>query len=134
MIHHKPKQWVLWLSLAQWWYNTCYHQSIKASPFQALYGYEPPQLSLGPYLQTTNTDAQTLIQDRQRMIQVLRENMLQAQNRMKQYANKSRSERNFKVGDWVFLRIQPFKHGPTQIRRQTKLSVKYLVLMKWWKK
>lgn len=38
-----PKQWATWLPLAEWWYNTSYHSTIKATPFEALYGYKPPQ-------------------------------------------------------------------------------------------
>jgi hypothetical protein len=33
-----------------------------------------------------------------------------AHNRMKQQSNQHRSERSFEVGDWVFLRLQPYKH------------------------
>jgi hypothetical protein len=32
-----------------------------------------------------------------------------AQNRVKQQADQHRSERSFEVGDWVFLRLQPYK-------------------------
>lgn len=40
----KPKKWVLWLALAEWWYDTSYHTSLKLTPFEALYGYPPPKL------------------------------------------------------------------------------------------
>ncbi|KAL8140678.1 hypothetical protein V2J09_006699 [Rumex salicifolius] len=40
----KPKQWLRWLSLEEWWYNTNYHTTLKMSPFQILYGYPPLQL------------------------------------------------------------------------------------------
>lgn len=40
----QPKEWHIWLSLAQWWYNTNYHSSIKMSTFEALFGYKPPVL------------------------------------------------------------------------------------------
>ena len=46
MTSDHPKQWSTWLAMAEWWYNTTYHTAIKMSPFEALYGYPPPQLSI----------------------------------------------------------------------------------------
>lgn len=36
-----PKQWVKWLSLAEFWYNTCHHSSLNTFPFEVLYGHPP---------------------------------------------------------------------------------------------
>ena len=36
-----PKQWVKWLSLVEWWYNTNYHTSIHSTPFEIVYGVPP---------------------------------------------------------------------------------------------
>ncbi|KAA3466225.1 polyprotein [Gossypium australe] len=32
-----PKEWLLWLPLAKWWYNTTYHSAIQTTPYEALY-------------------------------------------------------------------------------------------------
>lgn len=36
------------------------------------------------------------------MAKVLKENLEKAQNRMKMYADKRRTKREFNIGDWVF--------------------------------
>lgn len=47
MCYNQQKKWHKWLSMAEWWYNSCYHSAIKTTPFRALYGYDPPQLAMG---------------------------------------------------------------------------------------
>jgi septum formation inhibitor MinC len=49
------------------------------------------------------------IENQQRILQILKDNLTMAQNRMKQQVDQHRSERSFEVGDWVFLRLQPYK-------------------------
>lgn len=49
------------------------------------------------------------LRERAAITKQLRENLSQAQERMKYYANKGRSEREFAVGDWVYLKLQPYK-------------------------
>ena len=45
---------------------------------------------------------------------------------MKQQADQHRSERSFDVGDWVFLRLQPYKQmSLKQAKKDNKLSPKY---------
>jgi transposase InsO family protein len=38
----RPKDWMQWLSLTEWTYNTSVHTSTKLFPFEAVYGYPPP--------------------------------------------------------------------------------------------
>jgi hypothetical protein len=45
MAFTKPKKWASWLPLAEWWYNSTYHTSLKCSLFETLYGYPPPLIS-----------------------------------------------------------------------------------------
>ena len=49
------------------------------------------------------------IENQQQVLQLLKDNLTMAQNRMKQQADQHRSERSFEVGDWVILRLQPYK-------------------------
>lgn len=43
-----PKDRSMWLPLVEWWYNTNYHTSIQATPYEVVYN-QPPPLYL-PYL------------------------------------------------------------------------------------
>ena len=44
-VSDKRTQWVKWLPLAEWWYNTSFHIAAKMTPFMALYGYHPPSIT-----------------------------------------------------------------------------------------
>jgi hypothetical protein len=44
-VSDKQTQWVKWLPLAEWWYNTSFHTATKMTPFMALYGYQPPSIT-----------------------------------------------------------------------------------------
>jgi hypothetical protein len=47
MVFQYPKKWHSQLSIAEWWYNTSFHTSLKINSFQALYGFPPPMISEG---------------------------------------------------------------------------------------
>jgi hypothetical protein len=35
-------QWAQWLPLDEWWYNTSYHTTTHMTPFEVVYGKNPP--------------------------------------------------------------------------------------------
>lgn len=52
--------------------------------------------------------------------------LLRAQNRMKQYADSRRSDREFTVGDYVYLKLQPYRQHSLKGRHMPhKLSPRY---------
>jgi hypothetical protein len=44
---------------------------------------------------------------------------------MVQLANKKRSERIFKIGDWAYLKLQPYRQNAIVQRKSQKLAAKY---------
>ena len=48
-----------------------------------------------------------------------------AQERMKWFADKRRVDRSFEVGDWVYLRLQPYKQASVQSRQFGKLAPRF---------
>lgn len=85
MCGQDPKGWVLWLSSAKFWYNNNFHTTIHMTPFEALYGYKPHLLNLGPYLQGVDD----LIKDKQHTIHKIRQSLYQAREIMITNASKN---------------------------------------------
>ncbi|KAF3673124.1 hypothetical protein FXO37_07148 [Capsicum annuum] len=102
----KSKEWVSYFPLAEWWYNTTDHTTLKCTPYEVLYGQKPPIYL--PYLAGESGSDMSLIA-REAVIQLLKFHILRAQQRMKDTADKHRSDRSFEVGDWVYLKIQPYR-------------------------
>jgi hypothetical protein len=121
----KQHQWAQWLPLTEWWYNTTYHTITCMTPFEALYGQKP--LSVLSYLLGTlkvQAVDQTLTV-REDILRTLKENLVMAQNRMKQQANQGRSERHFVERDQVFLRLQPYNKTSLKAEQCQKLAPKF---------
>jgi hypothetical protein len=61
MSFEHPRKWHSWLSMAEWWYNSRFHTSLKMTPFQALYGFPPPQVAEMFLVDDTTEDATTML-------------------------------------------------------------------------
>ena len=105
-----------------YWYNTNYHDSTKTTPFHALYDGEPPSLLRGNSIPTSIQEVNKLVQERDLMLEEIREQLLKAQNRMKVQADKHHRELELKVGEKVYLKIQPYKLKSLAKRQNQKLS------------
>lgn len=125
MTFQEPRCWMNWLPHAEWWYNTSYHTSLKMTPFQALYGYPPPQFGRVTLPKDVLPITQLTLEEREKMSQELKQNLLKAQNRMKQFADRKRSERQFDNGDMVYLKMQPYRQNAFGLRGSLKLRSKY---------
>jgi len=59
------------------------------------------------------------------MIRALKDNMAIAQNQRKLYADKGRVERQFEVGDLVYLRLQPYRQSSLKQKGADKLKPRF---------
>jgi hypothetical protein len=125
MTFREPRKWIEWLPAAEWWYNTSYHSAIKKSPFEALYGYKPPQLGEIAIPCNVSQEAEVTLQDQELAVKALQANLQQAQHRMKKFADAKRTERKFDVGDLVYLKMQPYREAALGLRNSLKLTSKF---------
>ncbi|GJV21568.1 putative reverse transcriptase domain-containing protein [Tanacetum coccineum] len=100
------KGWERHLPLIEFSYNNSYHASIKAAPFEALYG---PRI--------VHETTEKIVQIRQ---------CLQAtRDQQRSYANIRRKPLEFQVGDRVMLKVSPRK-GIIQFGKRGKLNPWYI--------
>lgn len=125
MAFAQPKKWCSWLPMAEWWYNTSFHTSLKMTPFQALYGFPPPQVAEMFLVDDNVETANAMLQNREQANQIIKENLQQAQDRMVHFANRNRSDRELEVGDMVYLKVQPYRHSSLSIHRFLKLHSRF---------
>lgn len=62
---------------------------------------------------------------REKLIHNLKHHLKAAKHRMKQMADKKRSDREFQVGDWVYVKLQPYKQHSLRSHHCQKLSPRY---------
>lgn len=98
---------------------------IKMTPFEACYGYKPLQLPLGTLCNSIVPSASQLVHDKKGIMQLLKYHLSKAQHKMKENANKHRTEREFNVGDRVYIKLQPYRQKSVAVRRSLKLSSKF---------
>ncbi|KAL9443804.1 hypothetical protein AB3S75_017059 [Citrus x aurantiifolia] len=97
--------WVKWLTWAEFCYNTSYHSSIQKTPFEVVYGRAP--LSLLAYVPGTVKVASVEheLMERDAVMKEVKERIKEAQARMKHIYESKHKEREFSVGDMVYLKL-----------------------------
>ena len=97
----KPASWYSWLLWAEFGYNTSYHVSTRTTPFQIVYGREPPALCRYGNPKSPVDDVDRFLQERDQVLTLLKEKLSNAQNTMKATKDSRRRDVAFSVGDTV---------------------------------
>nr|GEW13448.1 retrotransposable element Tf2 [Tanacetum cinerariifolium] len=125
MTREQPKQWVKWLSLAEWWYNSNFHTSTHTTPYEAVYG-KPPPVHI-PYIEgERKVDlVDKTLSEREEVMETLKFHISRDHSRIKSHVDKRRTDMKFDCGDWVFLKLQPHIQVSLRQRKQNKFSPKF---------
>ncbi|KAK8946881.1 hypothetical protein KSP39_PZI007254 [Platanthera zijinensis] len=119
------KNWEDHLGVVEFAYNNSYQASIQMTPFEALYGRKCRTPLAWAETGETKLYRRKELDDANSIIRLIRERLMVAQDRQDKYYNAKHRNVEFTVGDWVYLKIKPFK-GVSRIRRLKKLSPRYL--------
>nr|GEZ15312.1 putative reverse transcriptase domain-containing protein [Tanacetum cinerariifolium] len=106
-------------------YNNSYHASIKAAPFEALYGRKCRSPVCWSEVGDTQLTRPELIRKMTEMIVQIKNRLLAARSRKKSYADVRRKPLEFEVGDRVMLKVSPWK-SVIRFRKRGKLSPRYI--------
>jgi hypothetical protein len=124
-VHASPTKWAQWLPLAEYWYNTNFHSALGKTPFEVLYGYKPRNLGVSNLQSDTSSELAGWLEHRQETTALLQQQLLRAQQRMKNQEDKNRTEREFAVGDMVYMKLQPYAQTSVARRSNHKLAFKF---------
>ncbi|MCH80609.1 hypothetical protein A2U01_0001379, partial [Trifolium medium] len=93
----QPKTWSLWIHWAEFWYNTTYHVSIGKTPFEVVYGRQPPNILRFLSNETKVAAVAMELADRDKALTQLKMHLLRAPEQMASYANKKRRDLSFEA-------------------------------------
>ena len=118
-------KWDESLPLAEFSYNNSHQESIKMAPFEALYARRcqtPLNWSEAGERWFFGPD---VVKEAEEKVKLIQANTKVAQSRQKSYADKRRRPLEFKVGDYVYLKVSPMK-GVHRFGIRGKLAPRYV--------
>ena len=113
-MHRRPHKWGKLLPWIEWSHNTSWNAGTGSTPYEVTFGRKP--FNFLEYISgTSNIEAvEDLLTDRDATFQTIRKKLLKAQDQMKKQADHKRQEVNYQVGDWVLLRLRPYRQSSTK--------------------
>ncbi|GJT27864.1 putative reverse transcriptase domain-containing protein [Tanacetum coccineum] len=110
---------------SQFSYNNSYHASIKAAPFEALYGRKCRSPVCWAEVGEVQLTGPEIVQETTERIIQVKQRMQAARDRQKSYADLKRKPMEFEVGDKVMLKVSPWK-GVVRFGKRGKLNPRFV--------
>nr|GEX77947.1 putative reverse transcriptase domain-containing protein [Tanacetum cinerariifolium] len=119
------KGWVKHLPLCEFSYNNSYHASIKAAPYEALYGRKCRSPVCWAKVREAQLTSPKLIPETTKKIVLIKQRIQAAQDRQKSYVDLKQKSMEFEVRDRVMLKASPWK-GVVRFVKRGKLNPRYV--------
>ncbi|GKE78219.1 putative reverse transcriptase domain-containing protein [Tanacetum coccineum] len=117
--------WDVHLLLVEFLYNNSYHSSVRCAPFEALYGRKCHLLIMWAEVGEGQLIGPELVQETTKKISQIKNRLKAACDRQKSYADKRRKPLEFSIGDYVFLKVSPWK-GVVRFGKKGKLALRFV--------
>jgi hypothetical protein len=119
------RSWDKSLPYAEFSYNNSYQTSLKMPPFEALYGRKCRTPLHWNQTRESQVFGPEILQEAEKQVHIIRENLKIVQSRQKSYADHRRRELIFEVGDFVYLKVSPMR-GMKRFKVKGKPSRHYI--------
>ncbi|GJX04963.1 putative reverse transcriptase domain-containing protein [Tanacetum coccineum] len=117
--------WDVHLPLVEFSYNNSYHSSVRCAPFEALYGRKCRSPIMWAEVGEGQLIGPELVQETTEKISQIKDRLKTARDRQKSYADKRRKPLEFSVGDYVLLKVSPWK-GVVRFGKKGKLAPRFV--------
>ncbi|GJU34688.1 putative reverse transcriptase domain-containing protein [Tanacetum coccineum] len=113
------------MTLVEFSYNNSYHASIKAAPFEALYGRKcRSPICWAEVGEVQLTDPEIVQETTEKVIQI-KQRIQATRDQQKSYADLKHKPIEFQVGDRVMIKVSPWK-GVVRFGKRGKLNPRYV--------
>jgi hypothetical protein len=106
---HYGRSWDKGLSYVELSNNNNYQESLKMAPFEKLYGHRCQTPLFWSETGARKVFGPDILQEAEKEVCMVRENLRVVQSRKKSYADHRRRELSFEVGDFLFLKVSPMR-------------------------
>ncbi|GKA59694.1 putative reverse transcriptase domain-containing protein, partial [Tanacetum coccineum] len=117
--------WDVHLPLVEFSYNNSYHSSVRCAPFEALYGRKCRSPIMWAEVGEGQLIGPELVQETTEKISQIKDRLQAARDHQKSYVDKRRKPLEFSVGDYVLLKVSPWK-DVVRFRKKGKLAPRFV--------
>ncbi|GKC76374.1 putative reverse transcriptase domain-containing protein [Tanacetum coccineum] len=119
------RSWDVHLPLVEFSYNNSHHSSVRCAPFEALYGRKCRSPIMWAEVRKGQWIGPELVQETTKKISQIKDRLKAARDHQKSYADRMRKPLKISVGDYVLLKVSPWK-GVECFGKKRKLAPRFV--------